>query len=228
MKRFDVTWLLGLMLFSTEALAKRRRSGGSAALGDSDLFGWVALAVFAVGALAIVITYADTIGKVWNIVLFAVAAWLFVKWNIDVAWCVYAELVSPERLSELCVAEDGVPFNAHWRYGMYLLLVLLYGALLGGAIVLVRKKRRERRSYLESALMARLPIVERHRLATYVAECEAMIDAIERQSKRRIPTYRIAKVVELGLALDGHRHAVGRDLTPEEMHAIAGKHRIWE
>lgn len=233
MKRFDMAWLLALTLFSTEVLAKRRRSDGSAALANSEFFGWVALAALGVGALILLYKHAEVINTLVMGFWLAVAAWFFAKWSIDVASCAYTEILSPERLPELCVAEGGEPHGILWRYGNYLLAALLYSALFGGAISWVRKRRREsearvreRRRHLEAALLARLPLSEHLRLAAHVTEYEAMIDALERQSNQQIPNHRVAAVVDLGLALTKRRHAAGRELTEDEVCTIIREHRI--
>lgn len=139
MKRLNVIWFLTLLALSTDVLAKRR-SGSSVSLFDNDFFVVMLLVVVGSAVLVFMIEHRG-VGDVINA---AVLMWMFAKFNIDAAWCGYAETMTPDRLTELCIFDDGEPYTAGWRIFLYVAVVLVDGGLLTAAVCLVRNKWLER------------------------------------------------------------------------------------
>jgi len=142
--------------------------------------------------------------------------------------------MAPDRLSELCVARDGETLGEHWRYGFYAAAAAIYSAMLVAAVWFVAKRRRQRshrigelRRFVEATLRTKLPALNRERMMVCVADCEAMVHALERKAKRALPNERVAAVVDLWIALTERSRAVGRELTQDEVRAVLEQHRIW-
>ncbi len=233
MKRLDGIWLVGLLMVCTDALAKRRRSGSSAAM-SPEVLGWIGAAGLGIGAIAILVTYGDVVAKLLNVVWVGALVWLFGQWNVDVAWCAYADFWAPARLPELCAAKDGEPHGELWRYGMYALAVAIYGGLLGIVVWFLSKQRlerkrriAERRGYVEAMLRTKLPSMKREHVLAYVADCEAMINALERKAKRKVPNEGLDAVTDLWIALTEHHRSTGRKLTQDDIRSFLARHRIW-
>ncbi len=232
MKKLDIVWFVGLMLMCSEVLAKRRRSGSSAVL-PPEVAGWIVVGLLVIGVIALLVTFADFLSALLNIFWMGALVWMLGQLHVDAAWCAYAEVLAPERLSELCVADDGSPRGDFWRYGAYIGFGLLDATLLGTMIWFagrgIRRRsqaEQERREWIEKGLRAKLPLVSQVALQAHVADAMALVKAMRRQWKRPVTAHEVASVVELKLALIGRSQAVGRALTQDEVRAILNERRI--
>lgn len=232
MKKLDIVWFVGLLLMCSEVLAKRRRSGSSAAV-PPEVVGWLLVAVLVVGAIALLVTFADFFSALFSVAWVGVLVWMLGQLHVDAAWCAYAEFLAPEKLHELCVADDGTPHGELWRYSAYLGFGLFDAALVGAMIWFagrgVRRRiqaDRERRERILKGLRAKLPLMSQALIEAHVADAMALVKVMRRQWKRPVTDSEVTSVVELKLALIARSQAAGRALTQDEIRAVFNERRI--